>query len=111
MQAKVEPRYHDIVNTTIGVLFLGTPHRGFRLARFAKLHAFLLFMLGSDSSILEGLEYDSLALKDLQSTFFGAFNHLQLANVYEQRKTRLFKLAGIQFDSFVRLKYNFSKRN
>jgi hypothetical protein len=98
-------QYEDAAKRTAGVLFLGTPHRGFELVRFAKLRARLLYALGSNSSILEGLGYDSLVLKDLHSEFFSSFHQLQLVNIYEQRKTVLMKFGGLQLDTSVGLEF------
>ena len=39
MQARLEPRYQIIRNTTLGIIFFGTPHRGSDKAVYGKVLA------------------------------------------------------------------------
>lgn len=59
----------DIVDSTCGVVFLGTPHYGSRLSTPAAAAAFVSGVFGSDTTLLYSLTYGSKQLSELEESF------------------------------------------
>ncbi|KAH8891610.1 hypothetical protein GQ53DRAFT_823630 [Thozetella sp. PMI_491] len=69
VRAQIDPEFSFIVESTTAVLFLGTPHRGSAFSMPGRLWARLLWPLGSNTSLLADLDYDSTSLRDLHDEF------------------------------------------
>ncbi|OBT53414.1 hypothetical protein VE04_05677 [Pseudogymnoascus sp. 24MN13] len=65
LSSRLNSKYKCIAESTVGVIFLGTPHRGCEAAKWGVLIASLGGLLGSaEKGILEGLQKQSGTLKD-----------------------------------------------
>ena len=65
-----EPHLRNILNYTRGIIFLGTPHNGAGLAKWAKGLAGVIGLLKqTNAQILEVLESDSEILARVQDSF------------------------------------------
>lgn len=70
---------------------------GLRIARVLRL-------IGSNPSILEGLQYDALPLRNLHTEFMGAYGtSLKLVNFFEERPTRFLDFGFVKWEEFVGL--------
>ena len=71
MAASADPRYHSILDRTVGVVFLGCPLLGFAVRKRGLKVAAVAKLLGSssDAKILEDLKENSPKLVDLQHEF------------------------------------------
>lgn len=64
--------FEDIAVSTVGIVFLGTPHRGTKSTKWGELIAFsgkALFGFETEDRILKDLREDSETLMDLLYTF------------------------------------------
>lgn len=68
-----EVETQDIIKSTIGVIFLGTPHRGSpdlaNLGEMARSIASVLLMMDSNSTLLRALGFDSPELELSRESF------------------------------------------
>lgn len=92
----------DVVDSTCGVVFLGTPHNGSALSMPAAALAFVSGVLGSDTTLLYTLRDNSAQLFDLESDFRNLVNNqegrrekLKIVSFYEKLPTRAFGLFSI----------------
>ncbi len=68
----------DVFAHTTGVIFLGTPHRGARMARWVKIPASVLgLVMPANKLLLEVLETDNQYLESIQARFGSMINELQ----------------------------------
>jgi hypothetical protein len=64
----------------------------------------VLRLIGSNPSILEGLQYDALPLRNLHTEFMGAYGtSLKLVNFFEERPTRFLDFGFVKWEEFVGL--------
>jgi hypothetical protein len=85
------------------MIFLGTPHRGSSFTSLGRLAAQALRPLGSNSSLLAEVEYDSSFLLDLQRTFENALPmSICVVNFFELRRTRIARFWFLVWEEFVR---------
>jgi len=73
-------RYHQITKNTIGIAFLGTPHRGADLAKMLKR---LLDASFSESRFVKDLLPNSQIIKEINDAFPERAQTLQLASFSE----------------------------
>ena len=87
--ARNEQKYQNVVQSTNGIMFMGTPHDG---ADAAKLAYTLTNIAQSVTTInneqLDMLKRDSAALQEI-SKGFGFLDHLKVVTVIESDKTRI----------------------
>ena len=71
MEARKEPSWEYIPQATAGIIFLGTPHKGTKVAVWGKVFATVGAQLGAGSynGILKDLRDDSEALGDMLESF------------------------------------------
>lgn len=89
----------------MGIVFLGTPHRGTQAGKWGEYVARTTKALGSDDSILRDLREDSEGLRDLLYEFTLWTNRAQLKLVcfFEQHITNYGKnLFGVPWKELVR---------
>jgi hypothetical protein len=69
-QQRPEPHLQNILRSTHGIIFLGTPHHGAGLARWAeKLARFIGMIKEANSEILQVLRQDCEVLGRIQDSF------------------------------------------
>lgn len=92
----------DIVDSTCGVAFLGTPHNGSPFSMLAAALAFVSSILGSDTTLLYTLREGSQQLLDLERRFRllvtgqeGRREKLEIVSFWETLPTRAFGLFSI----------------
>jgi triacylglycerol esterase/lipase EstA (alpha/beta hydrolase family) len=90
--------YPDLMNNTHGVIFLGTPHFGTKYSDYARRAALRLDRLASNPDLFLPLRVNSSSLQSQHTTFMANFPDLELANMYETRKTALFPLTVSRID-------------
>ncbi|KAF2271228.1 uncharacterized protein EI97DRAFT_408568, partial [Westerdykella ornata] len=101
IQASTNQTFANVAEHTRAVFFLGTPHRGSSFSTWGSIAARALQPLGSNPSLLQEVEYDSLPLQDLHEEFENAVSDkLRVVNFYEQRKTRILKLWFLQWEEW-----------
>ncbi len=84
------------MQSTVGVVFLGTPHRGSNSQSKAAILASIVFALGwgEDSALLKAVEKDSEMLNDLLYDFTRTINiaSIPLFCFFEQHKSDIAKI-------------------
>lgn len=73
-------RYRQIIQNTIVIVFLGTPHRGANLANILKA---LLNISFSEARFIRDLSPDSQSIKEINDAFGERSQGLKLASFYE----------------------------
>ncbi|KAG9648244.1 purine and uridine phosphorylase, partial [Aureobasidium melanogenum] len=94
----VVKQHQEIRESTKAIVFLGCPHFGSDFAKWGVAAAQVLYPLGSNPVILQGLEYGSLLLHDLHRRFIENSSDTRIINFFEQRKVRILKLGPFQWD-------------
>jgi tetratricopeptide (TPR) repeat protein len=85
--------HSDVIDRTRAIIFLGTPHRGSRVASWGWYWCQFLRPIGSNPLLPGELTYDSPDLLDLHKDFTNSVNErLEVVNFFESRKSRLFKV-------------------
>lgn len=85
-----DPRLADLYSSTIGVIFMGTPHRGSPKASLGELAARLtsrLLAAGSNMQVLGNLRPDSHALEKQLHDFVTVSSQIPVVCFYEELKT------------------------
>lgn len=92
----------DMVDSTYGIVFLGTPHYGSSSSRLAIFLAWVSGGLGSDNTLLFFLRKCSPHLSDLEKAFRklvidaeGRKEKLQIASFCETMPTRYFGIFSL----------------
>ena len=90
LKAFLETRYHGIKDATIGILFLGTPHRGSNMADYGKVLANVASWATNrpSSRLLRDLQNNSDTLAHLTSDFKNQLSMYQIASFFELKPTR-----------------------
>ncbi len=87
--AREEDEYHGLLQSTIGIMFMGTPHDGADGAKLVSTAADIANSLTTFNTIqLKTLERDSEQLQDI-SRSFGFLEDLKIVTVIESNKTRI----------------------
>ena len=90
--------FHYLALSTVGVVFLGTPHRGSKAAKWGDIVAKTAkaLGLGSEDSILKDIREDSEHSRDLlyEFTLWAKRASLTLICFFEQHKTDYAKRYG-----------------
>lgn len=87
LQARLESRYQSIRDSTLGLIFLGTPHRGSDKATYGKvLSDVAQFMIHRPpSKLLTALQTNSDVLQRLTTDFRFQLPDYHVFSFYEQR--------------------------
>lgn len=99
--AQAISKHQEIRESTKAIVFLGCPHFGSDFAKWGVAAAQVLYPLGSNPVMLQGLEYGSLLLHDLHRRFIENSSDTRIINFFEQRKVRILKLGLFQWDKLV----------
>ena len=81
MLASNRPCCEDIKRSTAGVIFLGTPHGGTKIAGYA---AFMAKMKRNDPSLVDSLQPSDKDLYALSIDFAAGYNDLRVMCFYEK---------------------------
>ena len=83
--AHVEPQYSRIKESSVGIVFFGTPHRGSEKADYGKVLVKVVsgVMVKPKSRLVNALQSNSETLMDLTSKFKFQARQLQIATFYE----------------------------
>lgn len=73
-------RYHQILQNTTAVIFLGTPHRGAHLANLLKT---ILSVTFQETQYVKDLSPDSQSIKEINDAFGDRSKELELASFWE----------------------------
>ena len=83
--------YQDILKSTLGIVFMGTPHRGSTIADWTRMFASIVdsVLIGTRmrSDLLKDLRTNSRALQEITSSFKYRTSGLQIVTFYEQEIT------------------------
>jgi hypothetical protein len=82
-------KYSQINKNTIGIAFLGTPHRGADLAKMLKA---LLDVSFSETPFVEDLTPQSQIIKEINDAFGDRAETLQLASFWESKGMMLMRV-------------------
>ncbi|CAK41176.1 uncharacterized protein An12g06460 [Aspergillus niger] len=105
--AKTDRQYRDILDDTIGIIFLGTPHQGSDIPQFGAMIARLTWVFGSSTMLLKGLYRDNPHLSDLQERFMSVIRRrrdIKLVAMYERLHTYFAQLIYLGFKYLQRMK-------
>jgi hypothetical protein len=91
-QARLEPRYQSIQDATLGLIFLGTPHRGSDKATYGKVLADVAQFIAHRPSprLLTALQTNSDVLLRLTTDFRFQLPDYEVYSFYEQRPMKGF---------------------
>ena len=102
----LDGHFHYLALSTVGVVFLGTPHRGTQAAKWGEVIAISAKALGfgSEDSILKDLREDSETSRDLlyEFTLWANRASLTLICFFEQHKTDYGKRFGVTWKELIR---------
>jgi hypothetical protein len=98
---QASPRHQEIKKSTKAIIFLGCPHNGSNFAKLGVLAAQILYPLGSNPGMLQGLVYDSQSLSDLHETFVESIPDIKVVNFYEERGVCILKLGWFRWEKQV----------
>ncbi|KAG0124311.1 Alpha/Beta hydrolase protein [Tuber indicum] len=100
-----QPMYQDILKSTHGIVFMGTPHRGSTIADWTKMFASIvnnvLISTLMRSDLLKDLQTNSRALQEITSSFKYRTSGLQIVTFYEQEITAPLKKLVVDMDSAI----------
>ncbi|PYH51043.1 uncharacterized protein BO96DRAFT_488799 [Aspergillus niger CBS 101883] len=105
--AETDRQYRDILDDTIGIIFLGTPHQGSDISQFGAMIARLTWIFGSSTILLKGLYRDNHHLSDLQERFMSVIRRrkdIKLVAMYERLHTYFAQLIYLGFNYLQRMK-------
>ena len=92
LQAFIEPQYNEIHLHTLGIIFLGTPHRGSDKANYGRILARVATaaMNKPPSHLVNALHTNSDSLMRLSSDFRFRLPNYQVVSFYEMKPTKPF---------------------
>ncbi len=87
--AREEEKYHVLLHSTKGIMFMATPHEGADAAKLASTIANVANSITTlNTNNLKTLERDSVSLQEI-SRSFGFLSDLKITTVIESDKTRI----------------------
>ncbi|MCJ1255882.1 Kinesin light chain 3 [Lignoscripta atroalba] len=97
-QARIETQYKSIGESTVGIVFLGTPHRGSEKATYGKILANIATTASRrpTSQLLNALQVNSEFLMGLTSNFKFQLPNYQVVSFYELRPTKPFSTLVVE---------------
>ncbi|KAH0544281.1 hypothetical protein FGG08_001544 [Glutinoglossum americanum] len=103
--ARIDPKYRSIHEHTVGIIFLGTPHQGSKVAAYGGVLAKLAtsVMNKPGPSLVGALERNSAELLQLASSFKFEINNFMVASFYERRPTGKGRLSTVVVDKYSAL--------
>ncbi|PWW73473.1 hypothetical protein C7212DRAFT_220039, partial [Tuber magnatum] len=100
-----QPMYQEILKSTLGIVFMGTPHRGSTIADWTKMFASIVdsVLVGTRmrSDLLKDLQTNSRALQEITSSFKYRTSGLQFVSFYEQEIAPPLKKLVVDKDSAI----------
>jgi hypothetical protein len=99
--AQAITKHLEIRESAKAIIFLGCPHFGSDFAKWGVVAAQILYPLGSNPVILQGLEYGSLLLHDLHRRFIDSSSEAIVINFFEERKVRILRLGSLWWEKLV----------
>ncbi|KAN0070627.1 hypothetical protein V8E54_011496 [Elaphomyces granulatus] len=92
VQARIEPQYQAISEATVGIIFLGTPHRGSENAAYGKVLAgvAITVMHNPSLALIKALHVNSEALMRLTTDFRFQLPKYQISSFYEMKPMVIF---------------------
>lgn len=90
--ARIEAQYHSLFQNTLGIIFLGTPHRGSEIASYGNILANIAaaVMRKPSSRLTDALQTNSPELLQLTSEFRHQLPNYQVVSFYERKPTKPF---------------------
>lgn len=85
-----------IADSTCGVIFLGTPHKGSRFAVLGALLSLFSYWQGSRAELLVHLSPDSKDIEELHHLFLGAYGSAFIYNFFENQHMAIFNIPLFQ---------------
>lgn len=94
-QAKNEPRFNSLSESTLGIIFLGTPHRGSEMASYGNVFASIAnaVMIKPPPRLINALQSNSGALMRLTTDFRSQLPKYQVYSFYEMKPMKM--LSGL----------------
>lgn len=89
------PQLRSIVNSTYGIIFLGTPHSGSEMAKMGRSLEKLIsratpsWLIDTNPVLINSLEMGSSVLQNITSSFTSIQNLFQLYYFWEELKTKV----------------------
>ncbi|KAI9787480.1 MAG: hypothetical protein M1839_000009 [Geoglossum umbratile] len=98
--AKADHKYECISTHTIGIVFLGTPHRGSDIAAYGNALAKIATLVTNKPkpSLIESLKENSAELLKLESEFKSELSKYMVASFYERRSMGVGRLSTVIVD-------------
>lgn len=89
--SQIDKLYSDIRNSTYGIVFLATPHRGSNAASWASTMSNIAIAAfpGIQTGLLKSLETDSAVLGDINDNFRHLAADFQIVSFYELKSTSI----------------------
>ena len=91
-QANIEPRYNVISESTVGIIFPGTPHRGSEKAAYRKVLATVATTVLHKPAphLVNALQANNKALTQLTTDFRFQLPKYQVYSFYEMKPIKMF---------------------
>ena len=88
--ARIDDRYKNIYGRTVGIIFLGTPHRGSEKASYANVLTKVASMATNSptSKLVSALQSNSDSLMRLTSNFKFQLKNYNVVSFFELRPTK-----------------------
>ncbi|RPA89570.1 hypothetical protein L873DRAFT_1754902 [Choiromyces venosus 120613-1] len=104
--AHEQPVYENILKSTRGIVFMGTPHRGSTIADWTTMLVSIvdsMLVVGTSmrSDLLKNLQTNSDALQQITNSFISRTSGLQIVTFYEQEITTPLKSLVVNMDSAI----------
>lgn len=90
IEAHINQQYRSILSSTVGIVFMGTPHQGTNLASMAAIYARIIektLVFRPPTELLRSLIRDSDTLDQSWRLFRNICQHIQICSFYETLTT------------------------